>query len=112
MRKETTLSGAIGKTLEGFALANISGQAVLTFSDGTFVTLGIFKDYYGEDDEIEETKIDVLGFGEHQLTSIGVISSNELEAERVRRNKTAADLHAKVVKQDYERLTRRMGADD
>lgn len=82
MKKEIGLSDAIGKTLEGFGFSTTSNQSIMTFTDGTFITLGICNGYNVGDEEIEESVLKLHDFGDNKLIRLGVISQEELDDKR------------------------------
>jgi len=106
LRQEVKLTEAIGKTLEGVAFSHTIGQAVLTFTDGTFATLGV-ADGPAEQGEIEECELVLHDFGDDKLISLGITTDRELRASRG----TAATreheyrLHNEIL--EYARLKRK-----
>jgi len=116
MRQEVKLTAAVGKTLEGVAFSSgySVGQAVLTFSDGTFATLGVSRGYEAGDEEIEEDDLILFGFGDDELVRVGVVTAEELQA--LREAKDAQSLAALQAaqeardRQEFERLKRKFGA--
>ena len=104
MKKKVTLIDAVGKTLDGFEFSTTCGQAVLTFTDGTFVTLGIEKAYDRYDDGIEETDLELDDFGDDKLVGLGVITQLELDERREQKRKKLADAQEKREREQYERL--------
>jgi len=87
MKKEINLSDAIGKTLEGFGFSITCGQAVLTFTDGTYSTLGITTGCEVGYEEIEESLLDLFDFGHDKLIALGIISQKDLDEKVKLRSK-------------------------
>jgi len=116
MRQEVKLTAAVGKTLEGVAFSSSysGGQAVLTFSDGTFATLGVSRGYEAGDEEIKEDKLSLFGFGDAELIRVGVVTAEELQALRAAKDaeSRAASQAAQEARdrQEFERLKRKFGA--
>jgi hypothetical protein len=111
MRQEVKLTDAIGKTLEGIAFSWTCGQAVLTFTDGTFSTLRATR---GDDPEIEEDDLSFEDFGDTELIRAGVATADELEALRQARKAESEarwkrDSEARD-RAEFERLKRKFGA--
>jgi hypothetical protein len=115
MRQEVKLTDAIGKTLEGAAFSTCSrtGQAVLTFSDGTFTTLGVSRGYEAGDEEIAEEELSLFNFGDDDLIEVGVVTAEELQALRAARDaESSARLQAVREardRQEFERLKLKFG---
>ena len=107
MKKEIRLTEAIGKTLEGFEFSITCGQAVLTFTDGTFATLGVDRGYEAGDEEIEETELELFNFGHDKLIALGIISKEEMDEKREQLRKASADSQAQRDRAEYERLRRK-----
>lgn len=107
MRTEIKLSDAIGKTLEGFEFSNTCGQAVLTFTDGTFSTLGVDRGYEKGDEQIEESKLSLFDFGDNKLIALGIIPEEEMDEKTEQRRKAVANSRAQTERAEYERLRRK-----
>ncbi len=104
MKQEIRFSDAVGKILEGFDFSITCGQAVLTFTDGTFTTLGIDRGHASGDEEIEESTLELHDFGDEKLVALGVITQTELDEQREQRNKSFAFTQEKRERTEYERL--------
>lgn len=87
MKTEITLEQAVGKTLEGFVKSFTCGQMVLTFTDGTFATLGIDRGYGSGDETIVQERLALNDFGDETLIGIGVTTKEEIVSFRHERDK-------------------------
>ena len=110
MRQEVRLTESFGKTLEGFESQNYGGQAVLTFTDGTFATLIACRGFHAGDEEIEEGELSLLDFGDEKLISVGITTVEELKVIRddlVAKQKAAQEKSDRL---EFERLKSKLGA--
>jgi hypothetical protein len=105
--KEIELSSALGKTLEGFKFSITCGQAVLTFTDGTFCTLGVDTGLYPGDEMIEESKLELFDFGHDKLIALGIISQEEMNEKSEQRSKALSASRAQRELETYDRLKRK-----
>ena len=121
MRQEVKLTDALGKTLEGFAFSSACGQAVLAFSDGTFVTLYASRGHEHGDQEIEEDTLHLHRFGDQQLIEADITTAVELAEIRAARDAKLAETNAVLEakkrraadrrdKSEFERLKRKFSA--
>lgn len=104
MRREINLEEATGRTLEGYAFSHY-GQAVLTFSGGTFATLGIFKKE-GEDrfNLLGEESLDALHFNDIELNRLGILSFGELRTMYREARLKRMENEEHMERKEYERL--------
>jgi hypothetical protein len=72
VKKEIKLSEAIGKTIEGFGCCHCQGQIVITFTDGTFVTLGVEYGYEHGDEFIADSVIELNHFNNEEIIRLGI----------------------------------------
>lgn len=112
MKKEIKLSDAIGKTLEGFAFSWCSEQAVMTFTDGTFATLGISKGWHDVEDEIKEAALVLFDFGHDKLFELGIISEDEMNEKLEQEKKMFAARQERREREIYERLKQKFMAEE
>ena len=104
MKQEISLSDAVGRVLEGWEFSYTTPQAILTFTDGTFTTLDICKEYERQDDTIGAGTLELLDFGDTQLVKCGIITQDELAAIRQKRDASDAKAQARAEREQYERL--------
>jgi len=116
MKTEVKLTEAAGKTLAAveFSESYGSGQCVLSFSDGTFSTLGVERGYEGGDEEVKEDTLSMFDFGDEKLISAGIVTADEMAAMREERDgRQRAEQQARQEardRQEFERLKRKFGA--
>ena len=82
MKEEIALSKCLGKTLAGYAFSITCCQAVMTFTDGTFATIGISRGWDPGEIEFIEEKLNLHDFGDDKLICLGVITQSELNEMR------------------------------
>ena len=104
MKKEIKLHDAIGKVFDGFDFSFSNGQAVLTFTDGTFSTLGIINQHEVGDNEIQESNLDLFNFGHDKLIALNIISIEELEEKSEQQRKQFVELKIQQERTLYEKL--------
>lgn len=104
MKKEITLSEALGKTLEDFEFSNVIGQAVLVFDDDTFTTLDTDMGYDHGDQKIKEGKLELHQFGDTELIDLGIVTQAELDDMRQIKSKNALTEKEKRELAEYKRL--------
>lgn len=116
MKTEVKLTEAVGKTLAAveFSDSYRGGQAVLSFTDGTFATLGVERGHEDGDEEIKEDTLAVFDFGDEKLARAGIVTLDEMaamRAERTRQLKAAVQaLQEARDRQEFERLKRKFEA--
>jgi hypothetical protein len=84
MRKEVNLSDAIGKTIEGIAYPSdlYTHQAVLTFTDGTFTTIGAQQAADSGALQIGDASLNLYFFGDEELERANVVAPGEIDEMR------------------------------
>ena len=107
MRKEIILSESFGKVLEGYEFSITCGQAVITFTDGTFSTLGIDTGYADGCEEIEESSLELHDFGDDKLIKLNIITQDELDKIRKERNENLTYEHKQKERELYNKLKRK-----
>ena len=106
---EISLTDAIGRVVEGAELSTTAEQAVITFTDGTFTTLGVDHGYGGA--EIEQDELNIPDFGDEQLIRVGITTENELATTRAERKRRSREREAAAERDQYERLRAKFGAE-
>lgn len=104
MKKEITLSNAVGKILKGFEFSCSCGQAVLIFTDDTFATLKVDIGYDRGDVEIADGKLELYDFGDDQLIGLGVITKTELNEKRDKKSREFLSKQENAEREQYEIL--------
>ena len=116
MKTEVKLTESVGKTLAAveFSESYYGGQCLLTFTDGTFATLGVERGYESGDEEIKEVTLSVFDFGDEKLARAGVVTPEEMaaiRAERARRQQAEDDARKEARDRlEFERLKQKFGA--
>ena len=110
MKKEIEFSEAIGRTIEGRAFSITSGQAVITFTDGSFTTLCIAAGWSPGCETIGEDSLHLNSFGDSQLDDLGIITFKEIREIREKRTKHLKDNHEREEKKHYEILRKKYGS--
>lgn len=78
MRKEVRFPDTIGKTIEGFSFGF---QSLITFTDGTFVALGV-EQYTNGDSELVQMDFDpTVGCLRNAAVKLGVVTQDEIDAK-------------------------------
>lgn len=77
MKTQVNLTNCVGKMLSAVEFGG-NQQLVLSFSDGTFCTLGITYGYEGGDEDIAEVELDDRDFGDAALVRSGVMTAEEI----------------------------------
>ena len=104
MKTQITFQQSIGKTLAGAGISFIGDQMVVVFTDNTFASLGIFRQQYDGDDEIEEKPLKLLDFGDDQLIALGIVTAEELTTLRMNRGEEDRRTLEERERQQYEFL--------
>ena len=103
MRQETPFSSSAGKTIEAIDYS-LSGQGLVTFTDGTFSVIGIKRGWEAGDEELGDDILSVLSYGDDVLIEMGIITAIELSERRdldVSARRSAANENDRAL---YERL--------
>ena len=103
MKTEIMDKQAVGKTISRFAYSFVSGQMVISFSDETFITFGVSKDYDGEVNIVNK-ELALFNFGDSELIESGIISKEEIENKRTEYNKLCKNRQENSERLQYERL--------
>ena len=82
MKSQISLKEMSGRTVGDFEYSHLTNSLVITFTDNTYIHLGILTGYEVGDEEIEDRDIDLLFFGDKELIKLGIISKKELENHR------------------------------
>ena len=105
MRQEVTFTQqAIGKTIEAVKFAKYAQQGIMTFTDGTFATIGIDHGYEAGDADLVDEQLMVLGFGDADLISLGILTAEELAAKRKERDDSVRQNQEDRERSEFERL--------
>lgn len=105
MREELVFSDCAGQTIEGVFYSGWNSQAVVTFTDGTFATIGT--DTWYDDTYLEDGKLDVLEFGDTSLIEAGIITAEELKAKRMEGHERYLRRQEASEREYYERLKKK-----
>lgn len=111
MQTEIELKDAVGKVLKDVLFA--SNQAVITFTDDTFTTLGVGLGYEPGEETIRPDTLELFDFGDDLLANAGIATKEELNDLREERRKKAAE-HWRVTqeereREEFERLKKKFG---
>jgi len=110
MRNEIRLQDAMGKTLEGFDFSFTCRQAVLTFTDGTFTTLGIDMGYEAGDERVKESTLEIFNFGHEKLFRLGILTKDEMEEKTKEKDERFREGQERRERGELERLRRKYEA--
>ena len=116
MKTEVKATEAVGKTLASveFSGSFCGGQCVLSFTDGTFATLGVESGHESGEEEIVEEKLSVFDFGDDALSRAGIVSAEEMTAmrsERDARHQEEREARQEAHdRQEFKRLKQKFGA--
>ncbi len=100
----------IGKTVENIIVdTHDSGQALISFTDGTFLILDIYEDYYGNAHGIQYDTLTLTWWNRSLLKNSGIMSEEELkeiftEIENARNEKCLQE-----DRETWERLGKKYG---
>jgi hypothetical protein len=104
MKKEVPLSKIEGKTVASACRSALSGQFVLTFTDGTFTALGIDNGYEAGDEKIVGADLDWDSFGDAMLVEAGIGTAEEIAAVAAERKARFQAIQDARDRQAFERL--------
>lgn len=102
-----------GKTIQAIVVDTYdSGQAVISFTDETFLVLGTYLEYHGYENGIERTPDTRLKIGEWPdklLLLTGIVTEEELAEIRADLDRKYRERLRMKHRREYERLGRRYG---
>lgn len=107
MLQEITLEKVKGKTITDYGFSIIGGQMVIVFSDNTFTTLGVLRGWEQDDEEIEESELELFKFADDTLIKLGIITAEELKAIESEKERKYAEAQEIQEKAQYERLKKK-----
>ena len=106
MMTEITPEQAVGKKFKGFCGSWVVPQAIITFTDGTFITLEARRDYDGEV-VIGSSRLDILSLSNDLLVEGGVFTREELSRISAKRDDEFKAQLANSERDTYERLRKK-----
>lgn len=109
MRPEMPFSESIGKTIETVRYSGEIAQAVVTFTDGSFATIGVEFGWEMNDGTLRDESLDVRAFGDVALAETGVMEHAEIQAIRDEDYRLRELSRQEYERREFERLRRKFG---
>ena len=100
--KQISINETSSKTVKG--MANNGSELLIVFTDGTYILFNSQSGYDGDDSTIEESELDLTGFGDAELIFLGVTTQEELNAIRSTKIAELDERLAARDKAEFERL--------
>ena len=105
MKTEITAGQAIGKTVKGFLCSKTSDQMVVYFDDETFTTFEASREYWGDDYNVIEARMNWFEFGYNDdLFKAGMFSEQEWLAMCKEKDRREEEKTKQREIKQYERL--------
>ena len=83
MRTEIKFSESAGRTIEQVRYVEYNGQAVVTFTDGTFAVIGIERGHEVGDEELCDSELCFSAYSQSGMViELGIVTQAELDAKR------------------------------